>query len=186
MYGSCDEECLGWVGRLRKQGLDNEYDNAVYNRGVCGDTVAGVLKRFDTEFAGIVYKLDAAVFAIGINDTVFRAGNAESETSIEAFTKDVENLLVKAKAFGVRVFLVGLTSVDESLTSPLAESSTGKYFANDRIKQYDDVLRVAAKEQDVQFIEMSDQLSVDDLADGLHPNAQGYEKMFRRVSDHLR
>ncbi|MEA1963419.1 MAG: hypothetical protein U9M94_04270 [Patescibacteria group bacterium] len=35
------------------------------------------------------------------------------------------------------------------------------------------------------FIEMFDLLNDEDLEDGLHPNSDGHEKMFKRVRDFL-
>jgi len=73
-YGEGDEQALGWVGRLRKH--LNEAEHFVYNRGVCGDTTADVLQRFEVEVTSV--EPDMVVFAVGTNDTKSQSGDDEN------------------------------------------------------------------------------------------------------------
>ena len=48
---------------------------------------------------------------------------------------------------------------------------------------YDEVLRAATLEAGVTYVSMWELLTVQDLADGIHPNAAGYEKMYHKIYD---
>ena len=72
-YGARDGEG-GWVQRLRKF-LDerNLMGCLIYNLGVSGDTVQGLLERFEFETEQRMRKGEEAVFIfeVGINDSQF-------------------------------------------------------------------------------------------------------------------
>jgi acyl-CoA thioesterase I len=179
VYGSCDSEGLGWVGRLRKQITPNKDRTAVYNRGICGDTTADLLKRFTVEFESI--KPEVVVFGIGINDSGYRKELTNNLVSIEEVKTSLATLINKAKTSAQKVFVVGLTKVTESMVAPLPASSTEKSFSNSLIQTYDKALKEVAEASGTVFIDMFELLADEDLADGLHPNAQGYEKMYKAI-----
>jgi len=182
-YGSCDVEGLGWVGRLRRirsAGLDYA---ATYERGVCGDTSEGVLARFEKEFDSLIYGLDTVVFAVGINDSARKGIEGEYIVPLEAFTKNMEDVIAQAKEKVAKVYAVGTTNVDESRTVPLQNSSTGKVFLNENAKKYNEALREVSTRLKVPFIDVFGILENRDLADGLHPNANGYQKLFSVISE---
>lgn len=184
-YGSCDSEALGWVGRLRKtRGADQDYD-ATYNYGLCGDTSDNLLSRFSSEFDSNVYGVEIIVFAIGLNDSSTSGDSNEFLVPMERFQKNLRSLIAQAEDRNSKVVLVGLTNVDESRTVPLPGSSTQKKFLNENIRKYDNALREIATEAKIPFIGVFGLLDDADLADGLHPNAQGYEKLFSVIREEL-
>lgn len=184
-YGSCDQEALGWTGRLRKS-IDAATDfGAVYNRGVCGDTSEGLERRFETELSGIVFPPDIIAFAIGMNDAATRGEERAPLVSIHDYQRIVRDLVAKAKTAAPTVLIIGITNVDESRTTPLAASATGKSFWNESIRTYNDVLKQEAESAHVPFIDVFGILEDADLADGLHPNARGYDKMFEVLAPYF-
>jgi len=176
-YGANDETGLGWVGRFRNIHTLQNGDSQVYDRGICGDTSRGVLKRFDRECSSFIYPLDAVIFAIGINDTVERSDANEREVPVDEFERNITELIQVAKARVAHVYIIGLTNIDEKYTVPLPESSTAKCYHNNVIKEYNDALEQVAIKHNVPFVNLFGLLDNSDLADGLHPNAQGYAKM---------
>lgn len=184
-YGSCDLEALGWVGRLRKTREADTDFSAVYNRGVCGDTSEGLEKRFETELAGIVFPPDVIAFAIGMNDAATRGEERTPLVSIDKYQRVVRDLVAKAKAAAPTVLIIGITNVDETRAAPLAASATGKSFWNESIRAYNDVLKQEAEHAHVSFIDVFGILENEDLADGLHPNARGYDKMFEVLAPYF-
>jgi lysophospholipase L1-like esterase len=179
VYGSCDSEALEWVGRWRRSFHSDDWD-AVYNFGICGETSSDVRKRFAVEIAAI--KPTYVVLAIGINDTKFPAGSDQHLVSIEQYEENLEWLLGEAKQYTAKISLVGLTKVVD-----MWRSAKGSRFLNEEIGRYDAVIQVVADRHTVQYIPMLDVLSTEiDLADGLHPNASGYEKMFKVVKSKLK
>ncbi|MBP6869227.1 MAG: hypothetical protein KBC16_03945 [Candidatus Pacebacteria bacterium] len=184
-YGSCDSEALGWVGRLRKaRSADKDYD-ATYNYGLCGDTSDNLLSRFEGEFNSNVYGVELVIFAIGLNDSSVRGNDDEFIVPVDRFRENVKKLVTQGLAKGPKVCVVGLTNVDETRTVPLAGSSTQKKFLNENVVAYDAVLKEVAEESGVTFISVFGTLSSSELADGLHPNEVGYEKLFKIISKRL-
>lgn len=184
-YGSCDGEALGWVGRLRKaRGADRDYD-ATYNYGLCGDTSDNLLSRFSSEFDSNVYGVETVIFAVGLNDSSTSGDSNEFLVPIERYQKNIKSLIAQAENKSCKVILVGLTNVDESRTVPLSGSSTQKKFLNENIRKYDSALREIATETKIPFTAVFGLLEDADLADGLHPNAQGYEKLFTAIRKEL-
>jgi lysophospholipase L1-like esterase len=179
VYGAGDHEALGWVGRLRKSFPAEDYVE-VYNRGVCGDTTRDLLKRFAVELESI--RPETVIFAIGVNDSLYREEKANTAVPLEAFRENMRSLIAQAKGTAKAVHIIGLTRVNESLVQPIPWSTTGKCYANDVVRAYDDALRATAEEAGANYIAVLDALTEEDLEDGLHPNAQGYEKLARRIS----
>lgn len=176
-YGECDSEALGWVGRLRKKLLDTA---SVYNRGICGDTTEDLLKRFSVEADSI--QPDLIVFAIGINDSKFPVGKDTNKVPFEEFKTNLHELVNQAREYTDKIYLVGLTKVYENRINP-----SGSKFVNSEIQKYNDFVRELAESEGLIFIPVGGMLDTDtDLADGLHPNAQGYQKMFEVISTHLK
>lgn len=171
-FGECDSEALGWVGRLRKAWLDLAN---VYNRGVCGDTSEDLLKRFSIEAASI--EPNRIIFAIGINDSKFLPNATSNNVPIEKFRENIKELVARARKYTEDISLIGPTQVYEE-----RDSKSGTRFINAEIQKYDDFLKDFADTENLKFISMANVLNIDeDLDDGLHPNAQGYEKMFEVV-----
>ena len=82
--------------------------------------------------------------------------------------------------------MVGLTIADDPLVQPIPWSTTGKSYATSILKEYDTAARQVAEHEGVTFISLWDALTSADLADGLHPNAAGYEKMYLKIHAALR
>ena len=174
-YGESDNEGLGWVGRFRKSFPLEDYVG-VYNRGICGDTTEDLLKRFTTEAEAI--QPNTILFAIGINDSKYPVDKEGNKVSLEDFKRNIESLVEQAKKYSHTIFIVGLTKVNESAIE------SGSKFTNEQIGIYNDCLKNFADTNGYGFINIFDVLDIQtDLYDGLHPNAQGYEKLSKVVLD---
>ncbi len=178
VYGSGDSDGLGWVGRLRKS-LPVDDDHQVYNFGVCGETSSDVLKRFRTEAQAVNPSI--IIFAVGINDTKYQGDSDVCLVSIDQFTENLKELIMQAQKFTNRIYFVGLTHVDEKW-----RSVRGSRFLNERIDEYCDETDRVAKNANTPFINISGVVDPDiDLDDGLHPNAQGYQKLFNLIASQI-
>jgi lysophospholipase L1-like esterase len=173
-YGAGDSEALGWVGRLRKS-LETEDGIGVYNFGICGNTTDDLLKRFSVETSAI--KPNVIVFAIGINDSKYLVGETESVIPLEKYKRNMRDLLKLAKNYTNKVIVVGATKADETLTR-----KSGTRFVNSVIQTYNDFLKEFSESEGLTYVDVFDVLDIHaDLDDGLHPNAQGYEKLFMAI-----
>lgn len=177
-YGLCDQEALGWVGRLRKFLPTDDYHH-LYNFGICGESSANVLKRFQIECDAI--EPEKVVFAIGINDSKYPDGGTVNMVSLEEYKANMIKLITAAKQSAKEVVLVGPTCIGGEFRTPRAS-----IFQDSEIMKYRDVLKEIAQEQNLQFIDMFDVLDPkSDLGDGVHPNIGGYQKMFEKIKSEL-
>lgn len=174
-YGECDSEGLGWVGRLRSSFPIENYVG-VYNRGVCGDTTEDLLKRFSVEAGSI--KPEKIVFAIGINDSKYAAGETSNKVSVEQFKSNMRSLVQQAKFHTENIYIVGAIKVDDAFAR-----QGGTRFVNDDIELYNNALEEIAREEKLTFFDVFEVLNpATDLHDGLHPNAAGYRKLFTQIA----
>lgn len=174
-YGACDSEGLGWVGRLRKTFPVADYDG-VYNRGVCGDTVRDILKRFPAEAESIQPTI--ILFAFGLNDSKYLQGKNENNVPLGEFRQKTDELVTLAMKYTKKIYILGGTKVD-----PAMENSTEHRFVNTEVEKYNAVLLDVAKAHQLQFVDLFGTLdtTIDLFDDGLHPNANGYQKLFTKI-----
>ena len=174
-YGAGDSEALGWVGRLRKS-LETNENVSVYNFGICGDTTDDLLKRLSIEAEAI--KPDVIVFAIGINDSSFPVGKIENKVRLENYKQNMRELTKLARSHTSKIYIVGATKVDEALIR-----DSGTRFVNEMIQSYNSFLKEFSESEGLIYVDVFDVLNTGtDLDDGLHPNTQGYEKLYRAIS----
>lgn len=172
VYGGGDETGLGWVGLLRNYYYEKDY--TVYKQGVCGDTTKELLKRFETELHSS--NPDIVVFAIGINDSEIFSKGGGSVTHEQDFKKNIQTLISIAQQKTEKIIVIGLTDVDFEV------KEIAMWFSAENIRRYDSCLEEVAKEMHVTYITMRHALDVQaDLVDGIHPNAEGYKKMFTTI-----
>ena len=59
------------------------------------------------------------------------------------------------------------------------------YYNNKNIKEYNALTKKIADDNNLLYIDIFNLLKEDDLDDGLHPNAQGHQKMFEQIKEQL-
>jgi len=187
-WGALDTEKGGWVERLKAYLLES--DNDVYNLGVSGDKTPHILERFEIETKTRVEEGEDVilVFAVGINDSYFIQSKKDFMTPPENFKRNIQEIIERAQKISSKIIFVGLTPVDELKTSPIPWD-TDKFFKNENIEKYNEIIRSACRENKVHFIEIFNNWIKSDyrdmLEDGLHPNSEGHQKIFETVKDYL-
>lgn len=177
--GFYDIEKGGWADRLKaflyEMTLKGDDYYEVFNLGISGNTSKDLLDRFDDE----AKRRDPTivVISLGDNDSAFGV-------SLSAFEKNMQKIIGKAKKYTKNILIVGCKKVNEKLTSPV-EWDESLYYSNEKIKQYDNTLKMLAEKNKISYLRIFDLLSDDGLEDGLHPNSRGHEKIFQKVKDHL-
>ncbi|MBU0906564.1 MAG: hypothetical protein KKD18_05885 [Nanoarchaeota archaeon] len=194
-YGAWDIEG-GWVQRLRKfldkKVIDSNYEEyfLVYNLGIDGDTAEGVLKRFDAETKPRVWPDEETVFIISVggNDSVFVHETQRTKFSPEQFRTNLDKIVKLAKKHSTKIVLRGETPVDEDKVDPIPWLA-GNSCKNRYIKQFDQIIKEVAKDNNVHFIEIYEEFEKEDykklLSDGCHPTTEGHELIFGIVKDYL-
>jgi acyl-CoA thioesterase-1 len=135
--------------RLQKSG----YPHEVVNAGVSGDTSAGGLSRLDWSLEGNVQVL---VVELGANDGL-------RGLPVASLKKNLAEIITRAQARDIRVVLTGMEAPPNFGAAYTAE--------------FRDVYRELAREMDVTFVpfylEGVAGIPSLNIADGIHPNAEG-------------
>lgn len=183
------DEKGGWVQRLiNKYHMlsyeERDKENARYiecfNLGISGDTVEGVLNRFEQEFSArqIYPEENIVVIAIGTNDAIMRDNRAVMD--VYEFQEILEKLIDTVKQQVDKILLVGLPSVDESMTNPWPYSSTKKQWSNNILNTFEDTIKQSAERKNIAFVPIHDsflaQMEAGQalLGDGLHPDRRAH------------
>jgi lysophospholipase L1-like esterase len=165
-----------WANLLRNY-IESKTDHyiEVYDLGIDGNTTKDLLRRFDVEAEA--RKPELIIFAIGVNDSMFRNENIYDIDSIQ-FAKNLNTINDKAKEFTDKIWFVGLAKGSDSETNPLKRSSTGKCYSKESVEKYDGVIKEFAIQKALPFVDIYKSLSDFDFDDGLHPNIEGHKKIF--------
>lgn len=179
-YGIGDPLLGGWVDLLKRYTWDNKPNLNVYNFCIDGNTTRDLLQRLSIQAAQTLYEKEAIFIAIGVNDSITYKDGRHLMHGTE-FKESLIKLVLQAKTFTKKVYLIGLAQVDESLVSPFPGSRTGKSWSNERIEQFEKIVGEVSIDQKVEFIPMFNLLANADMFDGLHVNTIGQKKMFDRI-----
>lgn len=168
-----------WANLLRNyiESKSNHYIE-VYDLGIDGNTTRDLLNRFEVEAEA--RKPELIIFAIGVNDSMFRNGN-NYEIDSEQFNENLRKIYEEAKKFTDNIWFVGLAKGSDSETNPLKRSSTGKCYSKESIEKYNAIIKEFAKQKSLHFVDIYKLLSDSDFDDGLHPNIEGHKKIFELV-----
>jgi len=187
-WGAFDYEYGGWVERLKTKyfkTFEGEKSIGVYNLSVSSNTTKGVLDRIEKEvekFNEIEPDKYVFLFAIGSNDPLYVNTKDDVWVPFDEFKENLGKIIEVSKKFSNEIIFTGLMIVDENKTKPWSED---EFWENEDLKKYNDAIENMCRENDLDFIPLWDVLEKEDLSDGLHPNASGHEKIFKRVDEHL-
>ncbi|TSC69107.1 MAG: hypothetical protein G01um101466_181, partial [Parcubacteria group bacterium Gr01-1014_66] len=151
----------------------------VYQLGIPGNTTRDVLNRVRAECEARAPHV--VIFAAGINDASGISTPDIPRADLTSLESNVRQIIRISRQFTDAILWVGLTHVDESRTTPF----TGIYFASARVKDYDEILARICVDEGSIFLPVDTILTVSDLEDGLHPNAEGHRKLCAAIYDKL-
>jgi lysophospholipase L1-like esterase len=190
VYGFGDPIGGGWVERLRRRWMTPGEDQIVmYNLGVRGDGVRQVELRLEDEFRtrGELRNRvpDLLLLSVGVNDSP-RLGRTDGRNflAIDAFRIEIAGLLDQALKL-CPVLFIGMVPVNEA-KMPFLDCL---YYNHADQRRYRTVTRQACQERGIPYLDLLD-LWLDRgetwchahlAADGLHPNAAGYEVILQDV-----
>jgi acyl-CoA thioesterase-1 len=158
-YGLAKEESVPSLIQARLKA--NGYAYEVINAGVSGDTSAGGLSRLDWSLDGDVRIL---VLELGANDGL-------RGIPVAAMKRNLTEIITRAHARGIKVLLTGME----------APPNFGAAYTNEFRQVYHDL----AEKHDVAFMPfyLDGVAGIPGLniADGMHPNAEGSQIIERAV-----
>lgn len=180
----------GWVGRLKEYHEKQDNLNWIYSLGISGDTSEKIFGRIDTELKyrkpiGINEKF-SVIIGGGTNDTKASEKNGKVQIPISRFRKNIREIIKISRKYAHNLIFLGLLPVDEDKTTPIEGD---KFYYNERLEEYNDVLKDICKKEKVLFIEFFPfwiKLDYKILfIDGIHPNSKGYDLMFKDIKSRL-
>jgi lysophospholipase L1-like esterase len=172
----------GWCDRLKQYYFASKKDVIVYNLGVSGATSVDILQRFEIEYKA--RHPEVVIIAIGMNDSLFDQTIQNNWVTTDKTKGNLEKIINIVRKDNGKIVFIGLTSIMESLLNPTPWATQLSYSTKSVIK-YNQIIKKVATENDVPFCPMFDLLKEEDLDDGLHSNAQGHKKMFKRIKNFL-
>ena len=183
-WGAFDPENGGWVTLLRRYFETNgSYDIEIYNQGVSGDNTEDLLARFKVEC--MAREPHIIIFAIGMNDSQYVKTKDNPRVPIKKFEKNLVKLMKQAQNFSDKIIFIGLTKIDEKKLMPIPWSTEEKYYDNDNVAQYNEIIKKVCFEHNLLFLDLLQALELNDLDDGLHPNSSGHEKIYLKIKEFL-
>ncbi len=179
-WGASDKEYGGWFNRLSLYYKNNSPEDIyLYNLGIPGDTTKELVLRLDNECK--FRNPTSIIIAIGINDTALT--NDYPSTSYDKFINNIHILINLSKKYTEDITFIGLTPVIEELVNR-EENNFGYKFDNNKIIEYDNLIKNIATNNNLKYIYLYDKLSKDDISeDGIHPNSNGHEKIFKVIKE---
>lgn len=145
----------------------------IINRGISGDTTAGMLARLDTDV--IVHKPSHLIIMGGTNDLSFDLTDGQIISNILAMTR-------RAKQSEI-VAIIGIPTPFHHEMNPFIDDLflNGQAFSQ-RIEGFQQKLKAFAKEDGLPIIDFAEGMVASlFLEDGVHPNAEGHRRMMENA-----
>ena len=180
-WGAWDLEKGGWVNRLWLYLAEKDKDSEIYNLSISGGTTETILARFENEAK--IRQADVLIFQTGGNDAAYEHKEDNYLVSPDKFKKNLEKIIERAKKITDKIVFIGFKNIDETKTMPVSWREI--YYSNENIKKYNEAMKGVCAENKVLFLDVFGVLDVQDLDDGLHPNAEGHNKLFQKVKSFL-
>ncbi|MBI3627118.1 hypothetical protein HY224_03665 [Candidatus Uhrbacteria bacterium] len=184
-YGAWDQ-AGGWADRVKRfvhqRVIEQDKYHLIYNLGVSGDNTAYLLERFPRDVAARVEPNEdvAIVFDIGANDRQFSNKTKKFRITPEEFQANISRLAEEAKKITKNVAFMGLVPVDDKKVDPIPWKPDSSY-KNSYISKFDVILKSVCKAKKLKYIDQGKVFSGKGyeklLADGVHPNTAGHEKI---------
>jgi lysophospholipase L1-like esterase len=174
-WGGYDPEQGGWATLLRNYLEEKFNDVTTYNLGICADDSKGLLNRLKTE--STPRQPDVIIIAIGANDIKHQPSQP---VSYDQFINNITHILNQAKEITPTVVVVGITPVDEKFTTP-SSKPPHNFRKNKDIDICNQMLEDLAGKHHFTYVPVPKDFSPSDLADGIHPNTSGHQKLFNAI-----
>ncbi len=175
--GEGDDMGGGWVNRLANHFKDFE----IFNMGIDGGTILNTQEIFEKKF--LEKDPDIIIFEAGGNDSAYDKDSKQFLVNENKFQEIVKELIESSEKITKNIIFVGFTNCDEKKTIPVTWRNL--CYENNNIIRYNDIMKNVCRENNILFVDTFGILEENDFADGLHPNAIGHEKIFKKVKEQL-
>lgn len=190
--GYCDYEFGGWSNRLKTAYMkEYGYERMVMNYGISAYSSENLVNSYDSFFNAVSRreagkeKISTVIFAIGINDSAEIIHSWKKKVDLKKFEENIQLLIEKAQKEELieRVVFLWNINVDESVINSFLDGEM--YFYNREIQKYNDILKNLTENNNCEYVELFWLMNLEDLEDGLHPNANGHKKIYEKMKEYL-
>lgn len=192
VYGRGEVPSKGWVGRLKEDFEDELIHKGVYNLGIVGDTSFSLQKRIRQESLPRIWRRKSndkyvAIIGVGGNDAKEIISEGNTTTKEDDFKEHLRFCVDDIVDLYDEIVLLGVGKVDETKARPFSKNV---FFSNALLKRYNELIRDIAREKNCYFCDLQEFVEQQEnyselLEDGIHPNAQGYDKLYDFIKDFL-
>jgi lysophospholipase L1-like esterase len=182
--GVGDETGLGWVGRLANQ-WNEKRELTWFNLGVRGNTALELSRRAESELSarlmpGVETRV---VVSIGTNDASLynKVPRVSVQRSVELMERTWDGLQKKGKPFWIGPVPVAEERLD------IEHAGEVFSFVTARVAELSQAYARMAEKRGIPYLDLVEAFSGVDFskyetADGIHPQARGYEELYRVIS----
>ncbi len=184
VYGIGGYEKNGWVSELKNNILNSEESKEstkyVHCVGFPGATSKSILEKIE-HIINAYYSSDMKnifMISIGVNDSQIFQG--KNKVNINEYKENIYKIINSInKKDNASIIFIGLTRIQQR-DEPFYWKPE-KYYDDKTIANYDKVLQEMCSNNRIEYISMYDVLEENDYIDGLHPNDNGYNKIFKKI-----
>lgn len=187
--GEGDTDNLGWVGRLNRfLAQRHACHYTVHNLGISGQILKELHHRYHTEC--LIRRPDIVLIAGGTNDC-----QRHDDPQHPLITSPYQQFAVWRKwakdllHARHRTFILGVTPAHALYMPYTFEGEPKTWILREDLQDYNARLQEFAQQHHIPFIDFwpswHDLSLTDYTVDGVHPNADGYEKMAHTIIDAL-
>lgn len=184
VYGIGGYDQNGWASMLKNKLLNQEgtkeSTNYVHCVGFPGATSKSILDKIES-IVDVYYSEgmnNIFLLSIGINDT--QIFNGKNKISIDEYKDNIIKIIsVLREKDNCNIMVVGLTGIREKDEPFLWKPN--KYYDSKTITNYNDILSEICDSNNIRYVSMMGVLNGNDFIDGLHPNDNGYHKIFSQI-----
>jgi lysophospholipase L1-like esterase len=167
VHGGNDAEKGGWVNRLKLDTAARGWGDHVFDLGLGGNNSRDVLDRIEPELQARRQFIDYVLVSVGCNDLTYDI----KLTTPAQFQANLEGIAARVQAFDKWLYFMTMLPMSVAPRAAWAERNA--------------IIRNTAAACGVGVLDMSTALDVDELPDGVHPDAAGHEKVFQYVKAFL-
>lgn len=170
-YGVARE--YAWVTKL-----EEALNCPVNNKGVVGDTTAGILSRFTRDVVN--NQSTHVILMAGSNDSIVGR-------SPRIIFNNIKKLIDEATANNITTIVLCAPKIHIELASQLWDKRIDYEKSNEIINSLNTLLKEYCLAQNITFLDLATLIPADTIyyTDGIHLSTQGNELIFNKVKDKL-
>ncbi|MGL4758218.1 MAG: SGNH/GDSL hydrolase family protein [Patescibacteria group bacterium] len=186
-FGNWDNQKGGWFYQLRDEFSFLKTSKRMYNLGIPNEGSSLLKLRIKNEIVARYNSVrdNYIVIAIGANDCCFDKKLNKHNTTPSEYLNNLNTIYNEIKDISKKIIFISITPVIESKTE-LAFSELS--YSNQVIKGHNSALVDFCTSNKIDLINLNkaDLESSDFDEDGLHPNFDGHQKMYKLIAKSLK